>query len=530
MKRTLFFLLVIILLITSCSSPETPLQGEGFVKLVATQPKGLDIVDSGRIDHYEYTALPLFELKNEKLSGATNDWTVLRANEESSELIGPFSQGKWTFELRAISVNGVMLWYGKTDYYINATKSNIIPIELKRAEGKGFIEFRLNVPEYSLNMTTPKVTLDGKEVTLEWTVKGEGTGTIEYYALLSDVSVGWHKVTVRVENAGSSVGEAVAVEVTNGNYVFITGSFDVGRFSNGYLHIDEPMATRGVIKKDGNEITSDELVKKESATYTYTLKSGRDTNEIVWYINGEEAEKGKEFTFTPLESGIYEVSAISRYYAESTLGKEWIEESSSSSITVFVEPEVSLITWDAGTTITRQLLPYDTTITLGSPKRENYVFKNWQVTGALNTTLNEGDKFTTSGPSYNFKAVWSNEPTLYLRADTTLLTLWSDDVIAIGSDSSTTVEATKPLNVVMKWFYLNQERDARYGEVRWFIDGKETFLILDKGNGEYSIPTASELKIEKGAHAVRVEGYNSAISDYRNYNKKAKGNFTITWQ
>ena len=527
MKRTLFFLLVIILLITSCSSPETPLQGEGFVKLVATQPKGLDIVDSGRIDHYEYTALPLFELKNEKLSGATNDWTVLSANEESSELIGPFSQGKWVFELRAISVNGVMLWYGKTDYYINATKSNIIPIELKRAEGKGFIEFRLNVPEYSLNMTTPKVTLDGKEVTLEWTVKGEGTGTIEYYALLSDVSVGWHKVTVRVENEGSSVGEAVAVEVSNGNYVFITGSFDVGRFSNGYLHIDEPMATRGVIKKDGNEITNDSLVKKKSATYTYTLKSGRDTNEIVWYVNGEEAENGKEFTFTPLESGIYEVSAISRYYAESTLGKEWIEESSSSSITVFVEPEVSLITWDDGTTITRQLLPYDTTITLGSPSRENYVFKNWEVTGSLNTTLNEGDKFTASGPSYNFKAVWSNEPTLFLEARrTNWLFIWQAGDVEVASGSSTTVEATKPLNVVMKWFNLDQEIDASRGEVRWFIDGKETFLILDKGNGEYSIPTASELKIEKGAHAVRVEANNPSMNTY---NTTAKGNFTITW-
>lgn len=492
----------------------------------------MDIVDSGRIDHYEYTAQPLFELKDEKISGTTKDWTKLEANEQSSEIIGPFTQGKWAFELRAISVNGVMLWYGKTEYYINAIEANIIPIELKRAEGKGFIEFRLNVPEYTESMVKPKVTLDGKEVTLEWKEEGKGTGTVGYYALLSDVSVGWHRVTVRVESAGSAVGEAVAVEVSNGNYVFITGSFDVGRFSNGYLHIDEPMATRGVIKKSGEEITADELIKKEKATYTYELKSGRSTNEIVWYVNGEEAGKGKDFNFVPTESGIYEVSAISRYYAESTLGKEWIEESSSSSITVFVEPNVSLITWDNGTTMTRQLLPYDTTITLGSPSRENYVFTNWQVTGSLNTTLNEGDKFTVRGPSYNFKAVWSNEPTLYLKAQKLFWAVtWSDSIITVDTDdsgSTTTVEATKPLRVVMKWYSSeNSIADASLSEVRWFIDGKETFLILDKKNGEYAIPTASELKIEKGPHAVRVEGRNPAISDP---NKNAKGNFTLTWQ
>lgn len=524
--KTLFFLLVvIILLFTSCSSPEASLQGEGFVKFVATEQKGLDVVDSGRIDHYEYTAVPLFE-KKERLEGKAEKWTELEANEQSSEVIGPFTQGKWAFELRAMSVNGVMLWYGKTEYYINAAVSNIIPIELKRAEGTGFIEFRLNVPEYSTAIKAPIVTIDGVEKNITWEESGRGTGSIVYHSIISSVSVGWHSVTVRIADSGSSAGEAMAVEVSNGNYVFITGSFDPGKYTESYLHLDEPQPSRSEIKRNNKALTSDEIKRDESVTYTYSLLSGRNATEIIWFVNGEEVSKGKDYVFKPQKAGIYELSVIGRYYAKSTLGKNWIEESSSSSITVFVEPKMSVVTWVTGSVTTRQLVAYDTVLTLGSPKREGYEFNHWAVTGAYNGNLNQGDTLEIKGATYTLTAIWDEEPCLYLIVNKNWLlgSLNADPVIGTGDKSSFVVKENKPLRVALtiRQQVGNALKDLPLNEaLRWFVNGKEVYYVVNKTEGIYEIPVATEGKIEKGTYPVTVK------CTYKGEEKQ--GSFNLTW-
>lgn len=507
MKIVLIYLLIAITLI-SCDN--TTADGVGFVRLVAVADKSIDVIDSGRIERYEYTAEPLFENK-EKIYGET-DWLEVEANEKSSALIGPFTQGLWRFNLRALSLQGYVMWTGAGEGYIGASTDSVIPITMNRVDGTGYISFRLSVPEYTSDISSPVVKIDNADITPVWTETGRGTGTIEFSATVEGVQVGWHSVTVQVTAGGTTVGEAAAVEISNGNYSFIRGSFAIGEYVEAYLKLDAPEAARSEIRNaDGTAITSDDMKKGESRTYTYALTSGRDTATVSWYINGEFQKSGKTYTFTPTATGVFEISALSRYYAESAMGEGWIEESTSSSITVYVEPKLSTITWNTGTYTTRQYVAYNTVLTLNAPTRDGYVFKNWTVTGSKTTTLKDTDTLTVEGSAYTLTAVWEQKPVLKLKATKVTDTKYS---ISQDTGSSTVVSEGDVLDVTLT--------GVTGLALRWFVDGKEVFWIIDKGDGKYTIPTKEEAQVTKGTYPVTVRGTKSTV--------EYEGSFNLTWQ
>lgn len=509
------FLTAFIVLAVSCSAvpvaEETGEKSVGYVRFAVEMPKELDITDSGRIARFEYTAKPQFETTAFAVSGETEDWTEVDGDEESSALIGPFTQGRWKFEVRAVSYNGYVTWYGTGEGYINVATESVIPVTLTRVAGEGYIDFRISVPEYTTSLPAPTITVDGVKKTLVWEETGRGSGTVEFHAVADKISVGWHYVTVRVGDGGTTTGEAVAVEVSAGNYTFIRGTCSIGQYAQAYLKIEAPGAARSEIRNSsGKKILSDEMKYKESRTYTYTLTSGKTTATVTWYVNGEEAGTGKTFTFKPTNSGIYELSALSRYYAASTITDSvWIEESTSASITVYVEPKLSTITWNTGEIVTRQSVSYDTVLTLGAPIRDGYIFQYWRVTGAVSGTYKEGATLTVNGTSYTFTAVWTAAPKFKLTANT------STGILTEASGSTRTVPE-EGLEVTC----------SKAGDYRWFVDGKEVFWILDKGDGLFKIPGKTEAGIEKGTYTVTVEG-SILVSGVK---KKVTGTFNITWE
>lgn len=495
---------------TFVSCDNTTADGVGFVRLVAVGNKSIDVIDSGRIEKYEYTAEPLFENK-EKIKGET-DWLEVEANEQSSALIGPFTQGLWRFNLRALSLQGYVMWTGTGEGYIGASTDSIIPITMNRADGTGYINFRLTVPEYTSDISTPVIKIDDTAVTPVWTESGRGTGTIEFTATIGDIKVGWHSVTVQVTAGGTTVGEAAAVEISNGNYSFIKGSFAIGEYVEAYLKLDAPEAARSEIRNaGGTAITSDDMKKGDSRTYTCALTSGRDAAAVNWYINGEYQRTGKTFTFTPTATGVFELSALSRYYAESTMGEGWIEESTSSSITVYVEPKLSTITWNTGDYTTRQYVAYNTVLSLNAPSRDGYIFKNWAVTGSKTATLKETDTLTVEGSAYTLTAVWEQKPLLKLKAIKVTNSTYN---ISQDTGSSSVIPDGEGLDVTLT--------GVTGLELRWFIDSKEVFWIMDKGDGSYTIPAKEKAGLLKGSYSVTVKGVKADI--------KYEGTFNLTWQ
>lgn len=527
-KAMTVLILITALLTVSCTqNPPASEPGCGSVRLSTATEKGLDILDAGGIDHYEYEAHPRFTLEGgQYLKGETN-WKTLEADENSSEIIGPFTQGYWKFGLRALAPLGETIWEGEGEGYVSETSLSVIPITMHRVEGSGTLVLELDIPESSASMPNPTVKVDNVTASITWTKTGTGTGTVSYKGSVADVSAGWHEVVIRFVSGSVEAGSATAVQMIPGNTVIIRGALEVGEYERPHLKIDAPTAARGEIRRNGETtgLVTDTMEKNETRTYRYAFTSGRSNATVTWYVNGEEAGAGATFTFAPKANGTYEIAGLSHYYAESTFGGTWIEESSSASITVLVHPEMSLITWKNGKIIdkstgvetneeriTRQRLPFNTEFTVGAPAREGYDFSHWSVTGGDKSVVYAGETFKVTEATYTFTSVWTQRPCIELSLSSGL-------VLTYSATSSSTIPVNGAIGRISS---ASSSYPATSLAVRWFLDGKEIFWICDKGNGTYSIPGAAEAKIEPGAYPLEARVQCGA--------KTTSCTTTVTWR
>ena len=489
---TILIVLASLLAVSCTQVSDVPAPGCGSVRLSTAEEKELEVLDAGGIDHYEYEAHPQFTLLDGQYLTGETGWKTLEADEGSSEIIGPFTQGSWRFGLRAVTPLGETIWEGAGEGYISESSLSVIPITMHRVEGSGTIVLELEIPESNSSMPNPTVTLDGAAVSITWNKNNAGSGTLSYTGSISNVSAGWHEVVVRFVSGSVEAGDAKAVQVLPSGTVILRGAFEVGEYEEPHLKIDAPLAARSEIRLNGGTvgITSDTMKKGETHTYKYVFTEGRSNATIKWYVNGTESGTGATFAFTPDFNGIYEITALSRYYAKSALGGTWIEESASASTTVLVYPEMCLITWNNGTTIPRQRLPLETVLTVGAPTREGYTFSHWAVTGGYTGNVSLGASFTLTKTAYTFTAVWNENPSIKLALSSGL-------VLSFGSGSATAVPAEGVLGAITS---ASSTYPASSLAVRWFLDGKEIFWICDKGGGKYSIPGATEAGIEPGSY------------------------------
>lgn len=508
-------LLLTMLIAVSCTQPSTMKEpGVGHVRLTTTEEKGLEVLDAGGIDHYEYEAHPRFSLEEGfRLYGET-DWKELGADTGSSEIIGPFTQGYWVFGLRALVPSGEVMWEGTGEGYISESSLSVIPVTMHRVPGEGEVLFEIDIPESTSSMPNPVVKFDETTASIAWTKTGAGTGTISYSGTISGVAAGWHSVSVRFTSGKVEAGDAMAVQVIPGVTVIIRGKFEVGEYEKPYLTIDSPSAARGEIRMSGGttKVTTDTMEMGETHTYAYAITEGRTSVTTKWYVNGEEKGSGNSFAFTPEANGTYEIAALSRYYAESSLGGTWIEETTSASITVLVHPEMSTLTWNSGTVTTRQSLPYDTVLTVGAPSREGYEFSHWTVTGGMSGNVTAGTKINITKPAYNFTAVWNEKPAVRLELSSALR-------LTYASSTATTIPAT---GILGKLTSSSTTYTASKVAVRWFVDGKEVFWICDRGDGTYTIPGAEEAGLTPGKYPLAAQvDCGGTVTSCR---------MTVTWQ
>lgn len=490
MKALIIFVAIIALLV-SCYAPSSLSSEEGLVKLTTATEKSIEVVDAGGIDYYEYKATPQFTLHSRYTLKGETDWKAIESSSGASEIIGPFSQGYWLFSLRALAPGGFTMWEGTGEGYISASSLSVIPITMHRVEGTGSAEIILQVAEYQLNMPIPSIIVDEVAISdIAWEIKGEGTGTLSYKATILNLSAGWHTVAIKIISSTENMGDAVAVEIMPGAIAIISGTLTPGEWLKPYLKLEAPQPTRGeiILASTAQRIETDVMETGETHTYTYKITSGRESPEIKWYVNGNLLATGSSFMFTPEANGTYEIAALSRYYAPSSLGGEWIEESTSASLTVLVHPDLSTLTWDDGTKTTQQRLPYETVLTLDSPQRDGKVFDYWNVSGGYFGKKYKGDTLELTSPAYTFVAVWDEKPSIKIN-------------LTQGTNSTYVFDFTSTKDFIVPHsganILVNSATIIR--EMRWFLDGKEIFWICDKGDNTYSIPAENR---KSGTHIL----------------------------
>ena len=308
MRRLLFPLMLCILLLASCAQDISPVQGEASVSyeegyIQFSTPKTLLADSDAVVSYYEYKAEPLFEtLNGQPLRGTTDGYKKVGVRSGMSDLVGPFTQGRWRISVHACNAGGSVLYKDSKDLYIAESTVTYIVFNATRGDEDGYVD---------VNVTTTKTTdaagltvtfNDGSHSTVvtNWTIEDDGvsiryTGTAtlkpgSYIALFS--------------TAGP--GDAVSVEVLAGETSHITGNLDSAVFTSAELNIVNPEYARGHITASKTWI---EL--GESITLTFVRDAGNFVaSDVIWFVNGIRKGTGMSLTLTPESGGVYEIVAF----------------------------------------------------------------------------------------------------------------------------------------------------------------------------------------------------------------------------
>lgn len=298
----------------------------GYVYFSKSNEKALLSDTDARLYKVQYKATALFELKGDHpLQGQTADWVTIGINDEGyTNKTGPFSQGYWRFEIKALNRSDVVLYVDTQDVYVKAGEALVVEFDPKRAEGEGAISVNIHIPNAGQtvegNLTATFDCGDGSPFTVsEWEITLDESGN--NYNIKKEFTAKTGSYTVTFFN-GNLAGESVGIEVLASETAHITGWLYPSLYKDTDLDVTWPVSHTLTIK--GNT----EVSKGVSTTLSVTVPSG---HTATWYVNGESKGTGSSFNFSQSEPGLYEVVCVS--YKKNTY-----EESVSGCITIRVTP------------------------------------------------------------------------------------------------------------------------------------------------------------------------------------------------
>lgn len=296
-------LILITCMLTSCQGAGTVPSYEVGYAVITGNEKRLDAEDNAVITVIEYRATPLFSYSegyHDSLEGATAEFVPVNFSGAVSDLLGPFSAGKWHFEIRALNSNGNLLYVSEQTVYIKPGRANVIRFEIERTGGFGTLDFNIRAPKISAS-GTENLTADVDGVPFTDFTKTVETSYITFRGTVR-VASGTHRVAFSYAEGG----EAMSLNVTENETVYITGTLTPAYYEQISSGITQPVRIRGHV--EGNTETE----PSAPLSLTFVIDEGAcASSDVSWYLNGgDTGKKGFAVTLTIPDEGNFVVTAV----------------------------------------------------------------------------------------------------------------------------------------------------------------------------------------------------------------------------
>lgn len=229
---------------------------------------------------FKYTAIPNY---TGYIKGTVSTFTDISFSGGTANL-GLFSQGSWTFTLKALNESGSVVYQGSSTVFLKSGGMNTVVIDLERKEetGNGILEIdftgpKLGVSDYALILRYRKAgETEYRENKTAWDAV-EDKGVIRYTGNMS-LSAGSYELNFVYLQSGKQMGgDTVSAQIFKDEKTFVTGSIDSGVAVTGQIQIN--------YNGSGNSFYGEKDTYPGRKTVFY-WKGETSSASFSWSVNG----------------------------------------------------------------------------------------------------------------------------------------------------------------------------------------------------------------------------------------------------
>ena len=316
----LILLVIINLFLCACAQDtallEEPVSEATAAKVVfSADLKAISASIDLQISSWQYKATPRFSVQAPSYIQGGTDWKTMSMSGMESAAQGPFTQGEWTFGVRALNTAGKVIYEGESTAYIklldkNAAQVNRVSVRLSPAtSGQGSIRISITTNTTSENGMSAKL-MYRKTSSSTWRTftdftKANSNGKTSFTGTISGVDAGNYVINFTVMESSTTVGgQSLSTTVLPNEQTVISGDIIPSAYIGGVLDINLPDTIAGTIVYSATAKTGVPLTMRWNNTGTATPST------ILWSVSGVYSGTGSTFTYTPDEVGEHPISAV----------------------------------------------------------------------------------------------------------------------------------------------------------------------------------------------------------------------------
>jgi hypothetical protein len=315
------FLILCVMMLFLCSCAQ-----EAVVEPAAPEPTSASVVFSTdlkaiaatidmQIAYWQYKATARFNVQSPSYIEGQTDWKTMTVTNYESTRQGPFTQGEWTFGVRALNANGKVIYQGETTAIVklldkDAVQANYVSVVLAAInDGRGSI--RLNVTTNTTSETGMSAKLMYRKTgSSTWRTftnfsKANANGKTCFTATITDVESGNYVLNFTVMESTTTVGgQSLSCTVLPDEQTIISGDIIPSAYVGGILDVEIPNIMAGNITYNATARIGVPLTMRWNNTGTASPST------IIWSVSGVYSGTGTNFTYTPTEFGEYPISCV----------------------------------------------------------------------------------------------------------------------------------------------------------------------------------------------------------------------------
>ncbi len=318
--RGFILLTILILFFCSCTQeaavPEDPAPAVTAASVVfSADIKGIEATVDLQISYWQYKAVAKFTVQAPSFIEGATDWTDMTVTDMQSAKQGPFTQGEWTFGVRALNDDGKVIYEGETTTYVklldkNATESNLVLVHLDPAStGQG--SFRVNVTTNTTSASSMSAKLMYRKTSSStWKTftnftQANANGKTSFSATIPEIDSGNYVINFTVMESNTTIGgQSLSATVLANEQTVISGDIIPSAYVGGIIDVYLPESIAGTIVYNATAKTGVPLTMRWDNTGNATPTT------ILWSVSGVYSATGTSFTFTPPETGEFPISAV----------------------------------------------------------------------------------------------------------------------------------------------------------------------------------------------------------------------------
>jgi hypothetical protein len=306
MKRLTFILLVLVLLLSSCTQEQAPQSGVCDVMLEIVQEKNITATQMDVISYYRYDA----HITGGSVSTegqATNEILVVK---DGLANIGSLAQGLWTITVRAYSLRNTVLYEGSVSLYVgsSAFTARIVLSQHTGIDGHVSIDIMtIKTAEENPALLAEWASLDGQVSDL-WSVWTTESGSpdpehVRFSGVLA-IPEGRYNLTLSLYGNTKLSCSVTDLMVVGNDTTYVSGYLNPGTDVQGYIFVDGPAKLAGAIESSGSPVVGAEI------TYSW-INTGRPVSSYSWSVNGQtQSSTTSSMKYTIQTPGIYTISCV----------------------------------------------------------------------------------------------------------------------------------------------------------------------------------------------------------------------------